>query len=506
MQNMSFLTPARARILVEAQELGDGGEGVCYAQGQSGENGSQPLSGIGRGAIRIHVPGLLPGERAQVEVEHVSPHRPEARKDARKDAWGRVVRRLNAAPERVLPACAAYGRCGGCVLQHFGYKEQLRWKQLQVAAALKVPLLENPGAKLEEIVSLSPPLGYRSRVKLVAQKDRSSGKIRLGAFAPRSHELIDMAGCQVNLPSLTALACSVGNAATRLGLSCYDEARGSGSLRYLLLRQTQRGAQQLSLVVADSFADPKLAELLDEVLAAHPGLKSCVLHRNDSRGNVLFGKSSGTNSGEDSQAGAEQGDATLDRVLYGDPYVWEDIGAVSLRVSARSFLQVNRAVAAGIYSAVAAYVPEGARVLDLYCGVGGMGLAVLTQIPRTRLLGVEANPHAVADAVASARAASLPPERARFLCGDAARSLPAAGEMDVLLLNPPRRGCADGVLSAVVERSPGHIIYVSCNPSSLSRDLVVLCSHGYRLLRATPYDMHPGTPHIETVALLARGQ
>lgn len=328
-----------------------------------------------------------------------------------------------------------------------------------------------------------------------------------------------MAGCRVNLPSLTRLAEGVAQAATELGLSCFDEVRRSGILRYVLLRETALGQQQLSLVVADQPTEQQISALANILKKSHPNLASIVLHRNSAGGNALLG-------GAKDSAG-ELGTVEDDRVLWGQPHVWEELRTAGpdsleetrgsgfstrLRVSARSFLQVNRAIAARIYAAVAALVPAGSQVFDLYCGVGGLGLTVLGQVPGTRLLGIESNPSAIADATAGAEAAGYGPDRARFLCGPVEALLPTAElptpdraiPHEIALINPPRRGCFPEVLQALAARRPERIIYVSCNPASLARDLEQLCREGYALRQATPYDMHPGTPHIETVAVMDR--
>lgn len=495
--------------IVEAQAyaLGDRGEGICALADaeQSRIRGHRPSQ-----EIRIHVPGLLPHEQAQVELLHVSPHRQASGPSGQgfQEAWGRLVRRENAMPERVLPACSAYGQCGGCVLQHLAYPAQLRFKQQQVERIL--------GETVAPIVSVGSPLTYRSRVKLVAAQS-TRGNILLGAYAPRSHTVLDMAGCQINLPSLTALAKSIAQEAARQELSCYDEGHDQGTLRYVLLRETQRGDQQVSLVIADSLAETRLKALVKALVAAHPRLKSVVLHHNADRGNALF-----CAEAEDFTENRELGDAATDRVLYGSAHVWEDIGTICLRVSARSFLQVNRAVAARIYHDVAAWVPARARVFDLYCGVGGLGLSVLSLVPQTLLWGIEFNRSAVADATASAAASAAFSARAQFFAGSVETELPqlkpassatssvpnSASDVmppcDVALLNPPRRGCTAAVLHALLHKAPQRIIYVSCNPHSLARDLGVLRPRGYRLHSVTPYDMHPGTPHIETVAMLEK--
>lgn len=460
------------------------------------------------GALRIHVPGLLPGEHAQVELVHVRRH---AKGDLG-TAFGRIVRRMDAGNDRVMPACAAYGLCGGCVLQHLAYPAQLMWKQQRVEFAVGKTLGEEVARAAVSTCAPSPqPLGYRSRVKLVVVQNRTElgTTVTLGAYAPRSHEVIDMAGCMVNARALSALARSVKEVATRLALSCYDEAARTGALRYVLLRETRRGDLQLSLVTFEPLPEATLRAFVGELCAAHPKLVSVVLHQNRSPGNALL---------PSAEASAEASDFVSlsdDRVLYGRDYVWEDIGPVSLRVSARSFLQVNREIAERIYQdagqdaaqAAKSSAPASARVLDLYSGVGGLGLTVLSALADAQLVGIESNPHAVKDAQHSAEKAGLSEDRARFLCGAVEALLPEvlrAGNVDIALINPPRKGLSQQVLSLVLATPPRRILYMSCSPESLARDLTELCAQKYKLQKITPYDMHPGTTHVESLAVLDR--
>lgn len=466
---------ARHELSVEATELFRDGSGLCSAP-------SAPH-------LCVHVPGLLPGEHAVVEVLHESPHF-ATQTPTRVSAWGRIKRRLNASVERAVPACAAYGSCGGCTLQHLDYAAQLRFKQQLLVQALSPVVGE--AARAIPICVAAEPLGYRSRVKLTFAQD-GAGRLLLGAYAPRSHQVLPMSGCKVNAPSLTALARSVVEETGKLRLTAYDEASGRGTLRYLLLRETAEGQQQLSLVAAElgAFSPQIRAQLVAALVARHPQLKSIVLHHNPSRGNALL---------------SDLGEADADQVIYGEAHLWEVFGPLRLRVSARSFLQINRDTAARIYAAAASFVPSAASLLDLYCGVGGMGLSALLSGTNTCLYGIEGNPSAVADATASAKALGARGKRAQFVCGDVAALLPNAprGAHEVILLNPPRRGCDRQVIDSVIARAPRRIIYVSCSPESLARDLQIMSQSGYVPIHIVPYDMHPGTPHIETLAVLER--
>jgi len=483
------------------------GTGVMKLRvGQQLKVTASQLAPSGAGVVTEHVPSplhvrnLLPSEEAMVVVQHVSRHGGPAH--------AVIQRRNSCAIDRVIPSCSSFGPCGGCAVLHLSYEAQLAWKSRMVRDEL-APLF----MAVNPCVAAPSPWDYRTRVKLVATS-HPQRKLMLGAFAPRSHHVLDIAGCQTNRRTLMAVAKTVAEQAAALGVTPYDEATAEGSLRYLLLREVDSGAVQVSLVMADR--PVQLSALVDAVVRQHPCVQSIVLHHNASRGNALLPAGSASGGPAGAQAGLEDdqelGSADGDQVLVGESFLWEDM-EVRLRVSARSFLQVNRQVARLIYRDVAMLLAhvEPDTILDLYCGVSGLGRTVLAEHPQARLIGIELGPSAIADAQASAQSAGLPPERARFYVGKVEEVLPqldlssptAKGRL-VALINPPRRGCTEAALQALHAVSPSHIIYMSCSPSSLLRDLIWFREHGYATQQVTPYDMHPGTPHIECVALLQR--
>lgn len=463
--------------------------------------------GAGRGLVdglALHVPGLLPGESGKVLISHISPHHPQA--------WATLQERLSQSPDRQIPICAGYGVCGGCTLQHLSYPAQLRWKRARLRATLG-ELLGQPDSDefLRSCVGSPGHEGpgsvpeYRSRIKLIAASEPGSGQLVLGSYLPRTHAVVPMAQCRVHAEGLTATIERLQQELRRAGLLPYQEDLRRGCLRYVLLRETTDGAQALSLVVAELPAESQLDGLTAALRQACPQLGSLVLHQNRSPGNSLLSDEEG--SPESSGA---------DRILHGQSYLWDELGGLPLRVSARSFLQVNRATAARIYSDVACELAQLAsrirrqgplRILDVYCGVGGLGLTVLSRLPGSQLFGLEWSESAIADAQAAAERMGMSAQTC-FLAGAAEVRLaePALrnqlNPLAFVLLNPPRRGCTEPVLAAVLALRPLHIAYVSCSPESLARDLRILTAAGYGLRHCTPYDMHPGTPHIESVTLL----
>lgn len=460
------------------------------------------LAQSGAGVVTHHVPSplhvrnLLPSEEAIVVVQHVSRHGGPAH--------AVIERRNTCAKDRVVPSCSSFGPCGGCAVLHLTYEAQLAWKGRTVRDEL-APL----GVDVNPCVAAPSPSDYRSRVKLVAASHPVRNVI-LGAFAPRSHNVLDIAGCQTNRRRLMDVAKMVAKSAADLGISPYEETSATGSLRYVLMREVSSGAVQVSLVMTDKPA--RLSALVDAVVRQHPCVQSVVLHRNTSRGNALLPVSATAAPDEDTELGSSDGD----ELLYGDSFLWEDLRmdqdrSVRLRVSARSFLQVNRDVAALIYRDVAALLAKDAPeiIVDLYCGVSGLGRTVLSVNPHATLYGIELGPSAIADAEAAARAAGIAASQAQFFAGTVedvlpTLSLPMGSDKLAAIINPPRRGCTESALTALHKLSPAVIAYVSCSPVSMLRDLLWLRDRGYVTQHVTPYDMHPGTPHIESVAIVRR--
>jgi 23S rRNA (uracil1939-C5)-methyltransferase len=422
-----------------------------------------------RDGTRVHVAGALDGEEVEAVVAHISPHRP--------DAWATLEKIARPGPDRVAPVCRAYGQCGGCPLEHMAYARQLQWKTEELRRVLaRFPSLAQ--VPVGECVPSPRPLGYRNKSKLVYSHD-AAGQPLLGAFAPRSHRVVDLAGCRVAEPPLDDVAMLVRDECARRRIEPYDERTGVGLLRYAILRVSDARQVLLTLVTAArEFPDGEA--LAQALVQARPDIVGVVQNINPARGNALYGRD--------------------EQLLAGRGWLEDRVGTVHLRLSATAFFQVNRDIAARIYGdiASAAMLSGHERVVDAYCGVGGIAL---TLAPRAgEVIGVEEHAGAVADAQAAAQLNHA--TRARFTVGDAAQTLAGIDGADVVVLNPPRRGCAPEVLAAVARLSPRLIAYVSCAPDTLARDLAILDDKGYVTGAVTPYDMLPQTPHVEALALI----
>jgi 23S rRNA (uracil1939-C5)-methyltransferase len=411
----------------------------------------------------VHVPAAVPGDRVLARIEHQSPHR-----DA---AWARLVRVLTASADRVATACPNIGACGGCLLQPAAYPRQLRAKQERVTRALAAL-----GCAIAPVVPSPMTLGYRNKAKLVAAA--RGHEVYLGSYAPGSHQVVDMAGCRVVEPVLDRVAQSLARLASQHGAIPYDERARAGELRYAILR-SNFACQVLLVLVLARDGLPWAQPLAHALVAAHPEVVGVVADINPRTGGALL-------------AGQEQ-------PLVGATELAEQVGPVRLLLPGGAFFQVNRAQASALYTAVrasAALEPD-EHVVDAYAGVGGIALTLLPDAGR--VTAIEYHPGA---AEAAERAATgAPAGRFQIVRADVATGLGAIGRADVVVLNPPRKGCAPAVLRGTAALRPRRIVYVSCDPESLARDLLALRELGYPATSARPFDLLPHTPHVETLTV-----
>jgi 23S rRNA (uracil1939-C5)-methyltransferase len=459
-------------VEITVTELDDLGRGVGIAATPPGASG-RPLE--------VHTAQALPGERVRVALEHRSPHGPRA--------WGKTVALLGPpSGERVTPACPGFGRCGGCELQHLSIAGQGRAKAARITRAFASAGVVPP-VPIEPVVPSPLALGYRNKAKYVLVAAPSGGLCR-ASYEPASHRPVPMAGCLVPEPPLDEVAQALCDALARTGLSAYDEPRHTGELRHLVVRKNHRG-EILALVITRTGAGrPALAAAAETVARAWPQLVGVVRQVNPARGGAVAGNA--------------------DDLLWGRATLIDRIGDAELRLGAGSFFQVNRAQAEALYAHVCAELDAGggggARLVDLYCGVGGIALTLA--LAGARVAGIESHAGAIADAQASAQAAGLG-HLATFHLADATQGLLIAraelGAIDGVVVNPPRKGLSAGALASVAAAPAPVLVYVSCGPESLARDLAALVAAGTTISRVRPFDLMPGTAQVETVVTLRRG-
>jgi len=445
-------------------------------------------SGCGTGTSEgtlVHVVDLLPGEAAEVAIDHASPHKAEA--------WGRIVRRLGKPSEdRVEPACPGFGRCGGCVWQHLAYPAQLAAKRSRVVAALAdVPAVRAGSVIVGEARPSPEPLGYRNKGKYVAGS--ASGHVILGAYAPRSHHVIDTLGCRVVTPVIDEVATWVRGAVENAGLAPYEEKTRSGELRYVVVREAA-GDVMVALIITSTTPRAKL-ERVANALSKHPAVRGLVSIANDRRDGAIVP------SGASAQ------------VLFGHGHLVEGLAGVKLAVGAGEFMQVNRLQAHAMYARATALVIEGrpditppldgVRVVDLFAGLGGFGLHMARE--GAEVVAVEIDREAVAALRRAAERAGLRLTPIAADAGQISQEVHAQlGRPDVVVVNPPRKGLGPATRELLAALGAPTLIYVSCGPDSLGRDLVALAEHGWSPDVIEPFDLMPGTAQIETLVRLRR--
>jgi 23S rRNA (uracil1939-C5)-methyltransferase len=448
----------RHRVDVTAEHLDPQGAGVGRVDGHE-----------------FHIADLLPGERAISSVEHRSPHR--------NLAWGEVLRRIGpTSPDRVAPRCPAFGRCGGCVWQHLSYPAQLEAKRARVLAAFaSAPALAGPLIEVAPVVASPRPWGYRNKGKYVA--GYVGGHAVLGAYQPRSHVVVETLGCKVVEPVIDEVATWAAGAAAAAGIAPYLEGVGTGQLRYLVLRSNRDGDVLAGLVVAAA-RDVRRVVPLASALSRHPAVRSVLAMVND------------RTDGSIAPVGAPV------TSLMGDRRLTEWVSGQPVEIGIGEFLQVNREQADAMYAKVAEFAEVGpaSRAIDLYCGIGGIALALAAA--GASVDAVEINGEAAQALAEVVRARQLP---IAVHHGDAAKLTSAlVGSANVVVVNPPRRGLSAEARHSVVALAAPRVVYVSCGPETLAHDLAALCSAGYTIEKVQPFDLMPGTAQVETVVALRR--
>jgi len=371
--------------------------------------------------------------------------------------------------------CRYARQCGGCNLTELGYYDQLAMKQAKVAQLLK------PFGRVEPIRGMENPFHYRNKVHAVFASDRR-GRMVSGVYRQGTHQVVPVENCLIEDVRADAIIATVRRLAEEFHFQAYDEDRHTGFLRHMLVRA---GKHELMLILVTSVPEfPSKNAFLNALLAAHPELTTVVQNTNNRVTSMVLGK--------------------RDIVLFGKGYIEDTLCGKIFRISPQSFFQVNSVQTEVLYRLVAemANLTGKETVLDAYCGVGSIGLTLVDRCKS--LIGVELNPQAVRDAQGNTRRNGI--TNANFYCDDAGRFIRQCAmdnyPMDVVLMDPPRSGSDELFLSSLLYLKPRCVVYVSCDPVTLSRDLGYLQKGGYTLRRAVPVDMFPATEHVETVVLL----
>ena len=424
----------------------------------------------------VFVPGTAPGDEARVRIV----------KDCGRYAFGILDELLTPSPDRIPVDCPVAGPCGGCSLRHLDYAAELRAKQESVLDAfrriggLEVPVLD---------ILPSPDVDrYRNKVQFPVGVDKN-GAPCIGFFAGRTHRIVPCPDCKLQPSVLNEIGNALCAFFARQGIRPYDEQSGKGLVRHIFLRRGAHSGQIMVCLVCTRAKPPHAEQLCTVLREQFPAISTILLNVNAKNTNVILGSEN--------------------HILYGPGYIEDTLCGVPVRLGPLSFYQVNTLAAERLYGVAAQYAqltPDD-TLLDLYCGMGTIGLSMAGQC--RELIGVEIVPEAIESAKANAaRMGEAVAAKSRFFCADAgqaATQLAAEGlHPDIVMLDPPRKGCDEATLSAVVRMAPRRVVYVSCNPATAARDAAWLEMNGYHAEKVQPVDLFPRTKHVEAVLLLSK--
>ena len=416
----------------------------------------------------VFVQGGIRGEACDVRLTHVG----------RSALWGRVEEVVNPSPARIFPRCLHYTKCGGCQFRHMNYAEELEAKRIRVEDALR--RLGGAEIHVSAILGAEQVDRYRNKAQFPVAKGP-----RIGFYRPRSHDVIDVDDCLLQGEAAARLRGAVKEWMAEYSIPAYNERTFTGLVRHVYVR-TNRAGRSLCCLLVNGRGVPREAELVRALRRAEPNLAGVVLGVNEKHNNVILGDSY--------------------RTLWGEDFLSDTLCGLTFRLSVPSFYQVNPAQTEVLYGKALEFAGlTGAEtVLDLYCGIGTISLVMARKAGM--VWGAEVVPQAVDDAIANARRNHI--ENARFLCadaGEAARYLEGEGvRPDVVCVDPPRKGLAEDVVDTIADMGPQRVVYVSCDPGTLGRDVKRFAGRDYTLKKAVAVDMFPRTAHVETVVLLSK--
>ena len=421
----------------------------------------------------VFIPNAIAGERVRVRIE----------KAQKTWAAGKITEILEKSPHRVNRECPVAKLCGGCDFWHMDYAEETRLK----AERVKTCLNRIGGQQLETVPILAAPTCYGYRNKAQYPVAVKKGRAFAGFFRAGTHEVVENSRCRILPPEADLVKDKVIDYVNQYRVPVYDETTHTGLLRHIYVRRGAVSGQVLVCLAVNGEKLPKAQELIRR-LKTVPGFTTLVLSVNTRKGNAVLGDKFIT--------------------LHGPGYIEDTLCGLTFRLSPRSFYQVNHHQAQRLYQAAIdqAAITKEDLVLDLYCGVGTITLAMASAAGK--VIGVEVVPQAVEDARDNAKRNGI--ENAEFFCGDAGQAalqLEREGvRPDVVVVDPPRKGLNADTIEALSRMSPRRIVYVSCDPATLSRDVALLKERGYELKTAQAADLFPRCAHVETVVLLSKGE
>ncbi len=451
---MSLPVQKNDRITVSIEDLTHDGAGVAKIDGYP-----------------LFIVGALPGETAEVHVL----------KTLKSYGFAKLIEIITPSEHRVAPPCHVFDECGGCQVQHLSYEGQLMWKQQMVKNAME-RLAKLPHVPVHPVKGMDNPWRYRNKSQIPF--GIQDGRVVAGFYQTRSHEIADTDVCIIQTEEADEILREMKKELGRLGIAPYNEKTHQGMLRHVVIRKGRATGEIMVVLVTKKKKFPQQVEAVAAIKRILPQVTSIVQNVNDEKTNVIFGEKTIT--------------------LWGKDAIEDLIGDVRFEISARSFYQVNPEQTEVLYQQALDYaqLTGTETVIDAYCGIGTISLFLAKQAKQ--VLGVEIVPQAIEDAKRNAEINGF--ENTYFEAGPAEVVIPKwykeGKTADVLVVDPPRKGCDEALLQTILEQKPGRVVYVSCNPATLARDLRILEDGGYVTQEVQPVDMFPQTTHCEAVAWL----
>ncbi len=448
-----------------------------WQQGQLVEVNITDLSDTGEGVGRlggrvVFVPDTVTGDRVLVRLVRVKS----------KYANGKLHQLLDESPHRIRPSCIVADKCGGCLWQHIAPDYQQSAKHNLVVQALE-RIGGFTSVSVAPMLTGDSPLAYRNKTTYPLKRS-STGQVQAGYYQKGSHQLINLNQCPVQDARLNPMLAQIKQDIEQMGWSIYDEGRHQGRLRHLSLRIGRRTGEMLLTLIATDWKLQDLEVQAQKWLTRYPNLVGVCMNRNPHRTNVVFGEET--------------------RCIVGQPYLREEFAGLEFQLRPETFFQVNTEAAEALLNAIAEQLAlDGDEVLvDAYCGIGTFTLPLAQRVRQA--IGLEVQQTSVEQAQLNAQLNGI--HNVTFQAGAVETLLPQLGiTADVVLLDPPRKGCDRAVIDSLLQTLPKRIVYISCKPATLARDLKLLCqTDGYELTHVQPADFFPQTPHVECAAFLTR--
>ena len=451
---MSLPVSKNDRITVYIEDLTHDGNGVAKVDGYP-----------------LFIQGALPDETAEVHVM----------KTLKNYGFAKVIEIIKASPDRIEAPCPYFKQCGGCQIQHMTYEGQLKWKQKMVENVMR--RIGKIDAPVHMTKGMENPWNYRNKAQIPFGVNEA-GEVVAGFYKQKSHAIVNMDRCLIQTEEADQLMANLKHELSALGIRPYDEEKHKGQLRHVVVRKGRTTNEVMVVLVTRTREIRNVETVIERIQTLVPNVASIVQNINSGKTNVIFG------------------DETV--TLWGKDVIEDTIGDVRFEISARSFYQVNPEQTEVLYQQALDYaqLKGGERVIDAYCGIGSISLFLAQKAGN--VMGVEIVPQAIEDAKRNAEINGF--TNTYFEAGPAEVVIPkwyAEGkEADVLVVDPPRKGCDEALLNTIIEQRPGRVVYVSCNPATLARDLRILEDGGYKTKEVQPVDMFPHTTHCEAVAWL----